>query len=56
MVYGEFGKCCIMNSVKERMVNFVSWLFIKHYIIMYRVVKLLHDRDDIPFQSVGLDM
>ena len=21
MVYGELGKCCIMNTVKERMVN-----------------------------------
>ena len=26
MVYGELGKCCIMNSVKERMVNFWSRL------------------------------
>ena len=26
MVYGELGKCCIMNSVKEQMVNFWSRL------------------------------
>ena len=26
MVYGELGKCCIMNSVKERMVHFWSRL------------------------------
>ena len=55
MVYGELGKCCIMNSVKERMVNLCSRLVTskqsKISYIMYRVVKLLHDRDDIPFQS-----
>ena len=54
MVYGELGKCCIMNSVKERMVNFWSRLVTnkqsKISYIMYRV-KLLHDKDDIPFQS-----
>ena len=26
IVYGELGKCCIMNSVKERIVNFWSRL------------------------------
>ena len=55
MVYSELGKCCIMNSVKEQMVNFWSRLVTskqsKISYIMYRVVKLLHDRDDIPFQS-----
>ena len=55
MVYGELGKCCITDSVKERMVIFWSRLVTskqsKISYIMYRVVKLLHDRDDIPFQS-----
>ena len=55
MLYGELGKCCISNLVKERMVNFWSRLVTskrsKISYMVYTAIKSLHDRTDISFQS-----
>ena len=55
MLYGELGKCCISNLVKERMVHFWSRLVtskLSHISYMvYTSIKSLHDRTDISFQS-----
>ena len=56
MLYGEFGKCCISNLVKERMVIFWSRLVPSKiskisYTVYNTAIKSLHDRTDIYFQS-----
>ena len=55
MLYGELGKCCISNLVKERMVNFCSRLVTtkrsKISYMVYTAIKSLDDRTDISFQS-----
>ena len=55
MVYGELGKCCIMNSVKERMVNFWSRLVTnKQSKISYIVITMIEMI--FLFNPIGLEM